>query len=123
MASTAIGGTATLKVDGVQFRLRGNFKVMPNALERTGVAGADGVHGYTEKYLVPGIDGDISDNGGLSIQALLSITSSTITLDLVNGKSYILHSAWYAGPATLDGVQGQIPVKFEGTQCTEITAS
>lgn len=123
MASQAIGGTAALKVDGTQYKLRGNFKVYPNDTERTGVAGADGIHGYTEKYVVPAIEGDISDDGGLSVQALLNITSSTVTLELINGKTYVLVNGWYAGQANLDGVQGQLPVRFEGTSCRELVAS
>lgn len=122
MASNALGGTAFLKVDGTQYLLRGNFKVYPNNKERTGVAGADGVHGYTEKYDVPSIEGDISDTGGLSIQGLLNITNSTVTLELVNGKTYMLSNAWYAGQANLNGVDGSLPVKFEGLRCAEVLA-
>ncbi|MDD2794362.1 phage tail tube protein [Acidocella sp.] len=123
MASNALGGTAFLKVDGQQFLLRGSFKVYPNTIERTGVAGADGPHGYTEKYNVPSIEGDISDSGGLSIQALTGITNSTVTLELVNGKTYVLSNAWYSGQANLDGVTGSLPVKFEGMRCAEILAA
>ncbi|WP_298214626.1 phage tail tube protein [Acidocella sp.] len=119
MASQALGGTAFLKVDGTQYLLRGNWKVQPNNKQRTGVAGGDGVHGYTEKYLVPSIEGDISDMGGLSVQALQNIINSTVTLELVTGKTYVLQSAWYAGDGTLDGVQGQTAVKFEGMSCIE----
>jgi hypothetical protein len=123
MASQAIGGTAFLKVDGAQVQLRGNFKVMPNLTENTGVAGADGIHGYTQKYVMPAIEADISDSGGLSVTALQNITSSTITLELVNGKQYVLANAWYSGQATLDAVVGQVPVRFEGTSCMELTAT
>ena len=123
MASSALGGTAFLKVDGTQYLLRGNFKVYPNLKERTGVAGADGVHGYTEKFNVPSIEGDITDTGGLSIQGLQNITNSTITLELVNGKNYILNGAWYSGQANLDAVAGTLPVKFEGLDCSEVLAA
>jgi hypothetical protein len=123
MASNALGGTAFLKVDGNQYLLRGNFKVMPNTVENTGVAGADGPHGFTQKFNVPSIEADITDTGGLSVQALQNITNSSITLELVNGKTYLLASAWYAGQATLDAVTATLPVKFEGMSCNEILAA
>jgi hypothetical protein len=122
MASKALGGTAFMKVDGTQYMLRGNWKVQPNAVVRTGVAGGDGTHGYTEKYQVQWIEGDISDYGGLSVQALQNITDSTITLELNNGKTYVLVSGWYAGTGELDAVQGQTTARFEGMDCEELLA-
>ena len=41
-------GIAFLMVDGNQLPLRGNFTVSPSAVERTMIAGQDGVHGYQE---------------------------------------------------------------------------
>lgn len=122
MASNIIGGTATLKVGGVQYKLRGNFKVAPLETENTGVAGADGVHGYTVKHLVPYIEADISDWGGFSVVNVGTITGTTITLALGNGKVYTLTNAHISGPVVLDGVQGQMQVKFEGDSCPEVTA-
>lgn len=122
MAVTAIAGTAFIKVDGVQYDLRGNFKVMPATTENTGVAGADGVHGYTQKYVVPSIEADLTDTGGLSITTIYGLTNSTVTLELVNGKVYVLNQAWYSGPTNLNAVEGTLPVKFEGFNCTEILA-
>lgn len=123
MAVAAIAGIAFLKVDGVQYDLRGNFKVMPATVERTGVAGGDGaVHGFTQKGLVPSIEGDLTDTGGLSISAITGLTNSTVTLELINGKVYVLNQAWYSGPTNLNAVEGSLPVKFEGFNCTEILA-
>ena len=41
-------GIAFLSVDGRQYQLRGNFTVSPSPVERTMIAGQDGVHGYQE---------------------------------------------------------------------------
>ncbi len=55
-----IAGIAFLKVDGVQYPLRGNFTVSPSPLERAMIAGQDYVHGYSENPRVPYISGDVS---------------------------------------------------------------
>jgi len=53
-------GIAFLQIDGNQMALRGNFTVSPSPVERTMIAGQDGVHGYQELPRVPYIEGDIS---------------------------------------------------------------
>lgn len=123
MAGQAFAGTLFFRIDGVQQRLSGDFKVQPNARENTGVAGPGGVLGYTQKYLVPSIEGTLADSGGLSVQALQNITDSTITCELVNGKSYVLSDAWYSGTSTVDVMEGKVPVKFEGISCRELVAA
>ena len=77
-----IAGVVYLKVDGNQYALKGNLTVSPDLIERTGVAGQDGVHGYTEQVHVPYISGDISDSAGLSLEDLRAITNSTVTAEL-----------------------------------------
>ena len=122
MASQKIGGVAFLKVDGVQYSLRGNLKIMPLTSTRTGVAGQDGVHGTTRKPVVPYMEMDISDLGGLSVKALQAIDNSTITAELDNGKVYILVNGWYAGEAVVDSMDGKVGARFEGMDCQEQTA-
>ena len=123
MANLNLGGVAFLKIDGVQYALRGSFKVQPSRVQNSGIVGQDSVHGYKTTPVIPFIEGDISDSGGLSLAALQGITNSTITAELANGKTYILAGAWYAGAPPLDTVEGKIQVKFEGLSCNELLAS
>jgi Phage tail tube protein len=122
MASNAqrIGGTLSLRVDGNTYEARGAFQTMPSAVKRTGVAGADGVHGYIEEPVVPMIKGDISIGNSLSVDILDGITDSTIQLALANGRTYVLTNAWYVAGTTIDAHDGKIPVQFEGLTCQEI---
>ena len=115
-----IAGVVYLKVDGNQYALKGNLTVSPDLIERTGVAGQDGVHGYTEQARVPYISGDISDSAGLSLEDLRAITNSTVTAELANGKQYVLSNAWTADAFELNTAEGQLSVKFEGMNCQEI---
>jgi hypothetical protein len=53
-------GIAFISVNGLQYSLRGNLTVSPSPVERTMIAGQDGVHGYQELPRVPYIEGDFS---------------------------------------------------------------
>lgn len=122
MAAQLIAGTLFFKIDGQQFQARGAFKVQPNLFSKTGLAGQDGIHGYKEEPIIPYIEGEISDAGGLSLRQLQSVTDSTITCELRSGKGYVLQNAWYSGETVLDTVEGKVPVKFEGLDCQEDVA-
>jgi hypothetical protein len=116
-----IAGVCYLKVDGAQYALRGNLSVAPARTVRTGVAGQDGVHGFTEAPTVPYIEGDISDLGSLSLQRLHAVNEATVTVELANGKVYLLRQAWFAGELVLNAADGTVPIRFEGMSCEEIS--
>lgn len=122
MAAVAIAGTLMMRVDGQQYRMGGKFAIYPGPIERTGVAGLDGPVGFTQKFVIPRFDADIYDSGGLSLMQIQAITDSNITVQLVNGKNYVLTDAWYSGEEELNAVDGKISAKFEGITMTEILA-
>ena len=113
-------GIAFLKVDGDLYPLRGNFTVSPSAVERTGIAGQDYVHGYQELPRVPFIEGDVSTVQELSVEFVESIVNSTVTAELANGKTYVLREAWTKAAFELNTREGQFRVRFEGVTCDEI---
>lgn len=115
-----IAGIAFLKVDGDLYPLRGNFTVSPSPIERTGIAGQDYVHGYSELPRVPYIEGDVSTVPELSVEDVAAITNATVTAELANGKTYSLKEAWSRAAFELNTREGQFRVRFEGTTCTEI---
>lgn len=114
-----VAGIAYLKADGNQLPLRGNFSVSPSAYERAGIAGQDRVHGYTENPRVPYIEGDVTLEPEVTIDYLDSITDATVTAELANGKTYVLHNAWTKSAQELNTHDGMTKVRFEGTSCTE----
>lgn len=116
----AIAGVAYVRVDGEQFALRGDLTVSIDAFERTGVAGADRVHGYTEAPRVPFIEGNFSDLGGLSLKRLHDICNATVTAETLNGKTYLLRNAWSAAARELNAIEGSVTVRFEGMSGDEI---
>lgn len=117
-----IAGTATVRVDGNQFALKGNMHVRPSAVERKGIAGQDFVHGYHEAPIVPSIEGDFSLIPGLSLEDVELITDATVQADLANGTTYVLRGAWCVSAFDVQSGEGQVSIKFEGLSCDEVTA-
>ena len=120
MASNIVAGIASFRVNGSQYQLRGSFNIGIYDIERTGVAGQDTVHGFTEKLRVPFIEGEISDNGGLSLEELKKLTDVTVEANLANGKSYVLRNAWLASSPDLDASEGKMTLRFEGLKGEEV---
>jgi hypothetical protein len=115
-----IAGIAFLKVDGDLYPLRGNFTVSPSPIERTGLAGQDYVHGYSELPRVPYIEGDVSLVPELSMETVGDITNATVTAELANDKVYVLREAWCRSAFELNTRDGQTRIRFEGITCDEI---
>jgi Phage tail tube protein len=114
-------GIAFVFVDGVQYPLRGNFTVSPSGVERTMIAGQDGVHGYQELPRVPYIEGDISTTRDVSLEDLEAQVDVTVVAQLANGKQYTLIQATCRGSFEDNTRDGQARVRWEGIACEEIS--
>ncbi|MFS8051583.1 phage tail tube protein [Rhizobium sp. BR 317] len=114
-------GTAYVKVDGTQYPLRGNLVIMPSSVTRTGIAGQDYVHGYSEMPVVPYIEGDFTLTDDWKISDVKGITGATVTAEIANGHTYTLKNAWQAGDLPMETVDGKVKIRFEGVSCTEGT--
>jgi hypothetical protein len=114
-------GIAFLTVDGIQLSLRGNFTVSPSPLERTMIAGQDGVHGYQELPRVPFIEGDLSAIPGLLLDDLIAQTDVTVIAQLANGMQYTLTGGTCKGGFEENTRDGQLRVRWEGLACQEIS--
>jgi hypothetical protein len=120
MPSNRIAGVAYIYVDGQQYPLRGSLTVSPDMIEREGVPGQDGIHGYIERPRVPFIEGDFSDIGNLSLSAIQRMTDVTVTAELANGKQYVLRNAWTSTAREFDAAEGQATVRWEGMAAEEL---
>lgn len=115
-----IGGVISLKIDGNQYEARGNFHVTPSKVKRDGVAGQDGVHGYVEMPVVPGIKGDVSIGNQLSLEQLEAIVDATAQVQLANGRAYVLTDAWTTAAFDIDTAEGKFELTLQGLTCEEI---
>jgi hypothetical protein len=113
-------GIAFVSVDAQQYALRGNLTVSPSPVERTMLAGQDGVHGYQELPRVPYIEGDFSTLPGFSLETLLTQTDSTVIAQCANQYEYVLHNAVVKGGFEANTRDGQVRVRWEGVNCEEI---
>ena len=114
-----IAGIAYLSVNGNHLSLRGNFMVSPTFVERTMLAGQDGVHGYQELPRVPYIEGDISTMPDLNIMDLANQVNVTVVAQLANQKQYTLNQAVCKAGLELNTRDGQTRVRWEGITCQE----
>jgi hypothetical protein len=114
-------GIAFLTVDGNQLALRGNFTVSPSAVERTMIAGQDGIHGYQELPRVPYIEGDLSTVPGLLLDDLEADTNVTVIAQLANGMQYTLTGGTCKAAFENNTRDGQVRVRWEGLACQEIS--
>jgi hypothetical protein len=115
-----IGGMISLKIDGESYDAKGNFTYSLGIPKKEMVVGADRIHGYKEVPTVPYIEGEITDNAEISMEALRATTDATITLELGNGKLISLRNAIEASDGVGNTEEGNQSVRFEGLSAEEI---
>jgi hypothetical protein len=106
-------GEIWVKVNGEQIEAKGDFTVNPGVPKRDTIIGADGVHGYKTTPQGAFIEGALTDRGDLDTLRIRKITNATVTLNLINGKTWILEDAWYANEGSMTTGEGELPVRFE----------
>jgi len=115
-----VGGIISLKVDGDMYFAKGDFTYNLGLPKKEGVVGSDRVHGYKEVPQIPFIEGEITDRQEMSLETLMGIKDSTITLELANSKVIVLREAWNAAEGTGNTGEGNIGVRFEGMSAEEV---
>src|SRR5262249_51239569 len=115
-----VAGVVYLRVDGRQYRARAEIKVSIATVEREAVIGQDGIHGYIERRVPCYIEGKITDGPELSIDLIQQMCNVTVTVELLNGKVYLLRNAWNTKANPLDTTDGSIEFRFEGRAAEEL---
>ena len=113
-------GKLFFKVNGTQYRAKGEFTYNLGGDKHTMIAGVDSVHGYKSEVVVPFVEGKITDGDDLDVKALTQVKDATVTLELANGKVIALRGAVYAADANVSTSEGEVPVRFEGLSCEEV---
>ncbi len=120
MANRRVGGILLFKLDGQLFQVKGEWTYDIGVPKRTAVVGADGVHGFKEEPKVPFMEGALTDNDELSLEALFRFRDGTATLELANEKIIVIREAFYAGEGTVTTGEGEIATRIEGISGEEI---
>ena len=114
-------GIAYLSVGQLgQVALRGNFTVSSSPVERTMLAGQDGVHGFQELPRVPYIEGDLSLVPGLALEDLDGQIDVQVVAQLANGHTYTLVGGVCKSALEANTRDGQVKVRWEGIWCSEL---
>lgn len=119
-----IGGIIAFKRNGQNYLAKGAFTYGYGFETRETISGSDVVHGYKSAVTPPFIEGEITDDGSVTMAELAGLIDDTITLELGNGKIFALYNAWSTNP---DGVsasteESNISVRFEGRTAKEVRA-
>ena len=112
--SQRLGGIIQVQVDGQIYRAKGDFDYNPGSPKNEGIVGSDAVHGHKSTPQIAFIEGAFTDGTDVNILNLTTIVDATVTIDLANGKMFVLHGAYYAGDGTVNTGEGEIGVRFEG---------
>lgn len=120
MANRRVGGILFFKLDGELFQAKGEFTYDIGVAKRDAVVGQDGVHGFKEMPKMPYVEGSLTDNDELDVEALFNFRDGTCTLELANGKVIVLREAFYAGDGTVTSSEGEITLRIEGIRGEEI---
>ena len=112
-----IGGIFYLKINGKMIvTTEGEFTYNLGKPKRQAEkTGALGVAGFSAEAQVPYCDGEIFDTKDLDVEELLDIEDATVTVELFNGKTFILTGAAFCGEGEFT-TKGRLKVRFEGME-------
>ena len=123
MGNSRLAGVAFIKVDGRQLLLRDAAKYSIDPMERETIVGMDKVHGFSEKPRAGFIESTITDTGDLSLSDFQKMTDVTVTLELANGKTIILHNAWTTAAREVEAKEATFTVRWETANGEEMKAN
>ena len=115
-----VAGVITFTVSpGGQMAVRGNCTISPSGVERTMLAGQDGIHGYQELPRVPYIEADFTTMPDFQVTSLLTQTDVTVVVNAANGWNYQLTNATCKDAVEINTRDGQYRARWEGIACRE----
>lgn len=113
MAQNRIGGTVYTTVNGERVAAKGEFTANQGLPKKNGVAGVDGVHGYTEEHRVPYIEGAITAYRGMDLEKLMSVDGATVVCEYAT-RTAVLYEAWWAGEGDVKSGESEVEGRWEG---------
>ena len=117
--SRPLSGTATVTLDGMSVHVAGTCRYSVSKKSRTTQKGLSGVHGYKET-LEPGfIEIEVRDSGTLSLSDFDGYTSTTVVVELNNGKTIVGENMWSVNTQEVDTNEATFTLRFEGRDVSE----
>jgi len=112
-----LAGILFLKIDGEMYQVKGGFTYNLGLPTREFIPGSEG---FKEIEQAAFLEGEITDHPELDLKRLVTLDGVTATLELANGKVFLLRNAWYAGDGNVASEEANITVKFEAAKGEEI---
>ena len=112
--SNAIAGTVTLTGPNGKISVKGSVTASFWDSEKESLSGVDGVHGYKKTFVAPFIEVTASTTSELNINEIVLADNETIQIDMANGKTGLLNSAWLTTRPELSPEEGEVTLRWEG---------
>ncbi len=113
-------GTLVMKIDGTQYALAGDFNLNPGTPNREAVVGPDGTVASKVTPQAAQVTGSLRDRDGLDVKKLLNLQDVTVTLELENGKAWVLTNATFSIDGDISIAEGEIPVRIFAESAEEV---
>jgi len=103
-----VGGTVYVQIDGRQVAAKGNwtFNIGNPKQEQQ-------QHGITSMWQPSKLEGVITDVEEEDMDALTQLQGATLTLELQNGKTWVMREGSFTGDGDATTEAGEIAVTFE----------
>ena len=110
-----ISGTFYLKINNKLLHASGEFSFSQGIPKREAVLSSNSHVGYREEQTTAFVEGDLIDKD-INHTELFNTVDATITLELANGKTFVLSNAYCCGD-TKASTDGKIAgIRFEGSK-------
>lgn len=116
-----LGGITILTIDGRRYMIRGNVTSNIGQPKREAIVGLDGVHGYKETPQAPKLSCDMGDSPNINLKdEILNMTSSTVQVELPNGKIHMYEEAFYDGDGNVESEDGKLDFSISAIRADEV---
>lgn len=117
-----VGGVRKFQAGGITLKVKSGVTYNLGGKKREPVVGLDGVHGHSEKHQSPFAEATFTDDPTLDMKALQEMKDATVTIDLANGKTILIHQGAQTGDCTVNADEGEFTARFDGVSAEEIAS-
>lgn len=112
MAQVIATGTGKLKVNGVQYALADDLRIMAASEKREALVGIDGSVAVQITYVSPWIEASLRDDPALDLITVFKQLNVTVVVEYQNGTSYELSEAFYSGDGEIEAKDGKVAARW-----------
>ena len=117
-----IFGVGQCYIDGVNYQVQGDVSINPTVIKYEPKSGFSGNFGAQASYMWNSVEMNLWDNPQVAISQFQNMTASTISVELISGKSFVFTNAIINEVSPLNAVEGTFKVKFSATTCDELVS-